>query len=198
MKVADCFADLAARWQQELVVCALGTSSREWYAATGSDRPFYMLSSMGLASSFGMGLALGLPREHVWVFDGDGGLTVNLSTLLTEASQQPPNLVHFVLSNRVYQVIGRHPLSHAARADYAAIARGAGVEHAYCFDDLTIFRREIDGILAAGHFAFVVLEVEPETRPIPHIPWEGPEIKYRFGRHIEQQAGVSVFGPAGY
>ena len=54
MKVADCFAYLAERWRQELVVCALGTSSREWYAATGSDRPFYMLSSMGLASSFGL------------------------------------------------------------------------------------------------------------------------------------------------
>src|SRR4051794_11369707 len=149
MKVADCFAYLAERWQQELVVCALGTSSREWYAATQSDRPFYMLSSMGLTSSFGMGLALGLPGERVWAFDGDGGLSVNLSTLLTEASQQPPNMVHFVLSNRVYQILARHPLGNAARTDYVAMARGAGIEHAYSFDDLDAFRSEIGGILAA-------------------------------------------------
>jgi sulfopyruvate decarboxylase subunit beta len=198
MKVADCFAYLAERWRQELVVCALGTSSREWYAATGSDRPFYMLSSMGLASSFGLGLALGLRGERVWVFDGDGGLSVNLSTVLTEASQQPPNMVHFVLSNRVYQVLARHPLGNAARTDYVAIARGAGIECAYSFDDLAAFQREIPAIVAADQFAFVVLEVEAEQRPIPQIPWEGPEIKYRFGRHIEQQADVAVFGPAGY
>jgi sulfopyruvate decarboxylase subunit beta len=198
MKVADCFAHLAERWQQELVVCALGTASREWYAATQSDRPFYMLSSMGLTSSFGIGLALGLPGERVWAFDGDGGLSVNLSTLLTEASQQPPNMVHFVLSNRVYQILARHPLGNAARTDYVAIARGAGIEQAYTFDDLDTFRGEIGGILAAERFAFVVLEVEAEQRPIPHIPWEGPEIKYRFGRHIEAQTGAAVFGPAGY
>jgi sulfopyruvate decarboxylase subunit beta len=198
VKVADCFAYLAERWRRELVVCALGTSSREWYAATKSDRAFYMLSSMGLASSFGMGLALGRPQERVWVFDGDGGLCVNLSTLLTEASQQPPNLVHFLLSNRVYQVLGRHPLGNAARTDYVAIARGAGIEDAHRFDDLDAFRQGIDAILDAGRFAFVVLEVEAEQRLIPHIPWEGPEIKYRFGRHVEAQTGAAVFGPAGY
>ena len=198
MKVAECLAYLAERWQQELVACALGTSSREWYAATRSDRPFYMLSSMGLASSFGMGLALGLPRERVWVFDGDGGLTVNLSTLLTEASQQPPNMVHFLLSNRVYQVLGRHPLGNAARTDFVALARGAGIENAHRFEAFNAFREGIDAILEARRFAFVVLEVEAEQRPIPHIPWEGPEIKYRFGRHIEAQTGAAVFGPAGY
>lgn len=198
MKVADCFAALSARWQQELVVCALGTSSREWYGATRSDRPFYMLSSMGLTPSFGLGLARGLPDQQVWVFDGDGGLSVNLSTLLTEASQQPPNMIHFLLSNRVYQILARHPLGNAARTDYVAMARGAGIKHAYSFDDFAVFEREIPGILAARRFAFVVLEVEAEQRPVPQIPWEGPEIKYRFGRHIEQQAGISVFGPAGY
>ncbi len=198
MKVTDCFAYLAERWRDELTVCALGTSSREWYAATRSDRPFYMLSSMGLASSFGLGLALGLPSQRVWVFDGDGGLCINLSTLLTEASQQPRNLVHFVLSNRVYQVLALHPLGNAARTDFAAIARGAGIERAYTFRDVADFRRDIDDILDAGEFAFVVLEVEAERRPIPEIPWEGPEVKYRFGRHIEQQASVEVFGPAGY
>ncbi len=198
MQVADCFAHLAARWRDELVVCALGSASREWYAATRSDRAFYMLSSMGLASSFGLGLALGLPTQRVWVFDGDGGLCLNLSTLLTEASQQPPNLVHFVLANRVYQVLARHPLGNAARTDFAALARGAGIARVYTFRELADFRREIDGILDTPGFAFVVLAVEAERRPIPEIPWEGPEVKYRFGRQIERQTGTPVFGPAGY
>jgi thiamine pyrophosphate-dependent acetolactate synthase large subunit-like protein len=198
VKVVDCFAHLTARWRDELVVCALGTSSREWWAATQSDRPFYMLSSMGLPPSFGLGLALGLPNERVWVFDGDGGLCINLSTLLTEATQQPANMVHFILANRVYQVLNRHPIRPAARADFAGLAGAAGIARAHTFVDLETFRRDIDSILDARQFAFVVLEVEPERRPIPEIPVEGPEVKYRFGRHIERQTGVRVFGPAGY
>jgi sulfopyruvate decarboxylase subunit beta len=198
VRVVDCFAHLAARWRTELVVCALGTSSREWWAATQSDRAFYMLSSMGLPPSFGLGLALGLPREQVWVLDGDGGLCINLSTLLTEASRQPANMIHFVVSNRVYQVLNLHPLGNAARTDFAGLARAAGIERAYTFTEIEAFRRDVDAILDARRFALVVLEVEAERRPIPDIPVEGPEVKYRFGRHIERQTGVQVFGPAGY
>jgi sulfopyruvate decarboxylase subunit beta len=198
VKLPDCFAHLAGLWCEELVICATGTACREWYAATESDRAFYMRSSMGLASSIGLGLALGLPQQKVWVLNGDGGLSMNLSTLLTEANKQPPNMVHFLLSNRVYQVLAVHPLGNAARTDFGGLARAAGIEHVYTFSELDDFRAGMEDILNASHYSFVVLDVEAERRPKPEIAVEGPEIKYRFGRYIEKQAGVSVFGPAGY
>jgi hypothetical protein len=30
------------------------------------------------------------------------------------------------------------------------------------------------------------------------MTYEGPEMKYRFGRALERKFGISVFGPQGY
>jgi hypothetical protein len=45
-----------------------------------------------------------------------------------------------------------------------------------------------------------VLRVEPETGFLrtPPMPYEGPEMKYRFGRALERRFGIEVFGPQGY
>ena len=40
---------------------------------------------MGLASSHGLGLALGRPDKRVIVLDGDGSLLMNIGTLVTAA-----------------------------------------------------------------------------------------------------------------
>ena len=47
-----------------------------------------------------------------------------------------------------------------------------------------------------GH-TFVVLEVEPfgdAEQKLEQPPFDGPELKFRFGRAVEQLAGVEVFG----
>ena len=44
---------------------------------------------------------------------------------------------------------------------------------------------------------FVVLEVEPftdEEQKMEQPPFDGPELKFRFGRHVESVTGASVFG----
>ena len=44
---------------------------------------------------------------------------------------------------------------------------------------------------------FVVLEVEPftdEEQKMKQPPFDGPELKFRFGRHLESRTGASVFG----
>ena len=44
MQSEEYFQTLAALWDGQLVVCALGTSSREWYAATGGVAAWGLLS----------------------------------------------------------------------------------------------------------------------------------------------------------
>ena len=47
-----------------------------------------------------------------------------------------------------------------------------------------------------GH-TFVVLEVEPldeSEQRLPYPPMDGPEMKYRFGRRVEELTGADVFG----
>jgi sulfopyruvate decarboxylase subunit beta len=47
-----------------------------------------------------------------------------------------------------------------------------------------------------GH-TFVVLEVEPFSdaeQRLEQPPFDGPELKYRFGRHLERRTGCDIFG----
>ena len=49
---------------------------------------------------------------------------------------------------------------------------------------------------APGH-TFVVLEVEPFSdaeQKLEQPPFDGPELKFRFGRHVESLTGCDIFG----
>ena len=197
MRTADCFQLLARRWQSELVVCTLGSATSEWHAINKDDRSFHM-HAMGIAASFALGLALARPKTPVWLFDSDGGLSMSLGSLLAEARHRPANLTHFVVDNGSYQIIGGYPVVNAGETDYAGMAKAAGIKRTYRFKELSDFRDNLDQIIATKEHSFVVLDVEAGPITKAPVPFEGPEIKYRFGRHVENQEGVAVFGPYGY
>ena len=201
MLAADAYQCLADEvWTDETIVCSLGTTSNEWWRITRDDRVFYMNSSMGLASSFGLGLALAVPSLKVWVLDSDGSLAMNLGTLLTEANHSPRNLTHFVLSNGCYQAIGGHRLVNADRIDWVALARAAGIENVLNVGSLEDLRSHSATLTEPEGLTFVVLEVVAvpgEKKPL-RIPYEGPEMKYRFGRGLESGHGLQIFGEYGY
>ena len=127
MRARDAIDVLARNRGAAVAVCALGMAANEWWAATKSEDSFYMHGAMGFAASFALGLALSLPQAPVWLINADGSLCMNLGCLLTEASQAPKNLRHFVIDNQVYQTVGGLPMVNQGRTDYAAIARGAGI-----------------------------------------------------------------------
>ena len=197
MRTSECFRLLARRWQKELVVCTLGTAMSEWHGITQDDRAFHM-HAMGIAASFALGLALARPKTPVWLLDSDGGLAMSLGSLLAEARHRPANLVHFVVDNGSYQVIGGYPVVSAGRGDFAAMAKAAGMERTFRFDELSQFEGQLGDIVGSGRHTFVSLTVQAEPGPRVPVPFEGAEIKYRFGRHVERQEGVAVFGPYGY
>ena len=73
----------------ELVVCNIGFPSRELYEINDRDENFYMIGSMGLASSIGFGLALARPDKDIVVIDGDGSLLMNMGSLVTIFANNP-------------------------------------------------------------------------------------------------------------
>lgn len=200
MKTSEAMAVLAAHRGDAIVVCALGMAANEWWAATKSEDSFYLHGAMGFAASFALGLALALPRTPVWVLDADGSLCMNLGCLLTEAGQSPRNLKHFVIDNRVYQTVGAMPMVNQHGADYVGIARAAGIARARGIDNLADLSQALPEIVAEPGPSFTVLRVEPESGFLrtPPMTYEGPEMKYRFGRALERRLGITVFGPQGY
>lgn len=198
MRTYDCYQTLASLHDKHLVVCHLGSNTKEWHRINGKNDNSFHMHTMGMASSFGLGLALARPKTPVWVLDSDGGICLNLGSLLTEAQFQPTNLLHIIVSNRRYVTIDGPSVVNHELTDYAAIATGAGMRNVFAFSDVADFNREIKDIVTSGEHALVVLEVEPEMEYRPKVPYEGPEIKYRFARHVEEQEGIAVLGPLGY
>ena len=200
MTAAEAMQILARHRGNATVVCALGMAANEWWGATRAEDAFYMHGAMGFAASFALGLALALPTAPVWVLNADGSLCMNLGCLLTEAAQQAGNLHHFVVDNGVYQTVGGLPMVNQGRTDFAALARAAGFRAAASFQDPAELEDALPGILATPGPVLTVLQVTPETDFLgtPPMTYEGPEMKYRFGRALEAKLGVTVFGPQGY
>ena len=109
----------------DLLLSTTGMISREVFAT--EDRPgnFYMLGSMGLLSSFGLGLAIRNPRRRVFVLDGDGSALMSLGTLALIGAESPANLVHIILDNEAYESTGAQP-SISATVDLAGAGQSCG------------------------------------------------------------------------
>ena len=80
----------------ELVVCNIGSPSQELHALDDRATNFYMLGTMGLASSIGFGLAL-VQDKPVISIDGDGSVLTNLATLSTIANNPRDNFILLII-----------------------------------------------------------------------------------------------------
>src|ERR1700751_3070545 len=193
MRARQAIEAVANHRRDAVAICALGMAANEWWAVTKSEETFYMHGAMGFASSFALGLALSIPDTPVWMLNADGSLCINLGCLLTEAGQQAKNLRHFVVDNRIYQTVGGTPMVNHHGSDYAAIPRGAGLENTWPLKTPEEVERALPDILETDGPTFAVLRVEAESGFLgnPPMTYEGPEMKYRFGRKLEREIGIT-------
>ena len=85
--------------------------------------------------------------------------------------------------------------------DDAVTARLRGLfAHWHTIAALDDLQQQLPGIAVEDGPSFTVLRVDPETGFLrtPPMTYEGPEMKYRFGRALERRFGIEVFGPQGY
>jgi len=167
------------------ILGGIGSPTYDLYGAGDRDRNIYTWGAMGQISSMGLGLALARPDLRVIVLDGDGSLLMNLGILTTIARQAPPNLVHIVWDDQVYQTTGGQPTHTSAKADLAGIARAAGNPNAVTVDDEPGFAAAVDRALREPGPWFINAKIIPEkgtARP----PRDPIFFKYRFMRAIEK------------
>ena len=193
MKVEECFAAIAAARKDELVVTSAGTSSEVWWHTTGdTESTFYLEASMSLSTLFAAGIAMSYPAARVWAFLGDGAFVMNTGMLFVERAMALPNLVSIVVANRCYGSTGAVALPDAAAIDFAAVARAAGIAHVHRFDTLDALRHGFEPAFRTEAPSLVVLELDPPGKPHRSPPFDGPELKYRFGRALERRFGRTV------
>jgi phosphonopyruvate decarboxylase len=160
----------AARRPDDVVITTMA-AAREWMALGTQPLDFVFLpSSMGQATSLGLGLALARPDRRVIVANGDGSMLMNLGSLVTIAAAAPANLIVILLANGVYEVTGAQPIpgaptprSPGAGVDFVALARASGFRVVYRFSGLAEWTTALPDVLGATGPVFAVLD----TAPVP-------------------------------
>ena len=160
-----------------LVICNLGFPSRELYAIKDSPSHFYMLGSMGMASSIGLGLALAQKRK-VYAIDGDGSILMNLGSLTTIAHHAPQNYSLTIIDNRSYGSTGNQPTSTGQKTDLEKIARAAGITQVKTVESLEDLQKHLD--LHRNELLVVIAKTDNSNADVPQVPLLPHFIKKRF------------------
>jgi sulfopyruvate decarboxylase subunit beta len=163
---------LASVRGERIVVTTMG-SSGIWPSLSDTPLDFaYIPSSMGQGIALGLGLAMAQPRRGVIAVIGDGSLLMNLGALVTVANHSAP-LTVILIDNGLYEVTGGQPVTGAGRTDFAALARAAGIERVYSFENENDWRDKAATIASEPGAAFVRLRVEGrlgQKTPAPPHP----------------------------
>lgn len=116
--ILDCLNDY------DIALFTTGMISREAFDIKDRKANFYMLGSMGLISSLGLGIALNTNKKVI-IFDGDGSILMDMGTMALLGTQKASNLIHIVLDNECYQSTGGQPsVSNIAQLDKIAVDSG--------------------------------------------------------------------------
>ena len=184
----------AMRRDSDIVVSAMG-AAREWM--TLGTHPLdwiFVPSSMGQATSLGLGLALACPDRRVIVLNGDGGMLMNLGSLVTITACAPTNLVTLLFDNGVYEVTGAQPTPAAAAGrsggepiDFGGLARASGFSSVFRFSRIEDWAGNINDVLTAAGPIFAVLDVAPVPGAAgPRSPGPAPERARRFMAALQE------------
>ena len=159
--------------EKELIICNIGFPSRELYDILDRDENFYMIGSMGLASSIGLGLALAKPDKDIVVIDGDGALLMNMGSLVTINACKPKNLTWIVINNGAYGSTGNQE-TYAKDLNLSEIASSVGLK-SYKFEEI-----DLKEIIDDSECNLVEFNCEPGNSTAPIIEMTPEAIKKRF------------------
>lgn len=112
----------------QFVVCNIGLPSQELHMMDDQPTNFYMLGTMGLSSSIGLGVALS-QKEKVISIDGDGSVLTNLGTLPTIANNVANNFILFIVDNGSYGSTGDQPTYAGKKTSLTNVAIACGCEN---------------------------------------------------------------------
>jgi thiamine pyrophosphate-dependent acetolactate synthase large subunit-like protein len=158
--------------RQRLVVTTMA-SAGIWPKLSDSPLDFaYIPSAMGQAPTLGLGLALAQPQRGVIVINGDGCMLMNLGCLVTLANNPAP-ITMLIIDNGIYEVTGGQPVAGAGRTDFAGMARAAGTQRVYSFDNVADWKKQAPEALSGPGPVIIWIKVEArlgEKTPTPPRP----------------------------
>lgn len=180
---SEILKEIAPILRDQLVVCNIGIPSQELHAIDDQPSNFYMLGTMGLASSIGLGLALSQPKPVI-VIDGDGSILTNLGTLPTIANNVADNYILLIVDNGSYGSTGDQPTYAGKKTSLTAVAQACGCENVVeCRAEET--GQVLQAALDSGRMTIIVSKCESGNAKMPVITMDPVVIRDRFMKAVQ-------------
>jgi len=162
------------------IISANGYISRDLFNVCDKHSNFYMIGSMGLASSIGLGVALKNSKKRIFVFDGDGNILMNLGSLTTISSQKPKNLIHIIFDNSVHESTGSQP-TNTNFVSIEKIAKACNYNHTFTVRTENNFEKILRKIKKLKGPIMIVVKIQQSNdKKSARVNYEPVEMKERF------------------
>jgi sulfopyruvate decarboxylase subunit beta len=158
----------------DIIIANLGIPSKELFEIKDRYLNFYMLGSMGLASSIGLGLSI-VQEKHVYVIDGDGSLLMNPNAMISVGDLDPQNLTIIAIDNAAYGSTGNQGTCTLRQVDLELLAKGCGIIDTVKVHTGDELEKALDR--KAG---FIHVIAKPVNAKCKEIPLSAKEIRDRF------------------
>lgn len=182
MRRYELLASLEPLLSDVLVIANIGVPSQELFSIGDADNIFYMLGSMGMCSSIGLGMALSTPKTVI-ALDGDGALLMNLGSMVTIANNAPENFILVVIDNGSYGSTGDQPTYTSRKTSIGEMAKGAGCPNVIECDGVKA-KEVLADVLVEKKHAVIVVRVNPGNENKGVIPLHPIWIRDRFRNKV--------------
>ena len=161
-----------------LVVMNIGLPSQEMFQIDDQPSNFYMLGTMGLASSIGLGIALAQEKKVIAI-DGDGSVLMNFGTFPTIANNVKDNFILLVIDNGSYGSTGDQPTYAGMNTSLTKVAKACGCENVIeCKAEETF--DVVKNALDSNKMTIIISKCESGNIKVPAIDLDPVIIKKRF------------------
>ena len=175
---SEIIRDIAPVISDHLVICNIGLPSQELHLIDDQPTNFYMLGTMGLSSSIGLGLALAQEKKVISI-DGDGSVLTNFGTLPTIANNVAENFILLNIDNGSYGSTGDQPTYAGKKTSLTEVARACGCENVIeCCAEET--KEVLQSALESNKMTIIVSKCESGNIKVPVITLDPVEIRSRF------------------
>ena len=179
---SEILRDIAPIIRDHLVVCNIGLPSQELHMIDDQPTNFYMLGTMGLSSSIGLGLALSQPKTVISI-DGDGSVLTNLGTLPTIANNVADNYILLIIDNGSYGSTGDQPTYAGKNTKLEKVAEACGCENVVVCNDVDTGKVLQDAI-DSKKMTVIVCKCDSGNIKLPVITIDPVVIRDRFMKAV--------------
>ena len=175
---SEILREIAPILRDQLVVCNIGLPSQELHMIDDQPTNFYMLGTMGLSSSIGLGLALSQDKTVISI-DGDGSVLTNLGTLPTIANNVADNYILLIIDNGSYGSTGDQPTYAGMKTSLTAVAKACGCENVVECQDVGT-GKVLQAALDSKKMTIIVSKCDSGNIKLPVITKDPVVIRDRF------------------